>query len=76
MIGVVTKALIPQRRPMVGLILDQEEEPDQPTPRWQDMLAFARSAEQIGIDSLWLVDHFIWSSESLGTCQQRGRRNR
>ncbi len=51
---------------MIGLILDQEEEPDQITPRWRDMLACARSAEQIGIDSLWLLDHFLWSSDPWG----------
>jgi alkanesulfonate monooxygenase SsuD/methylene tetrahydromethanopterin reductase-like flavin-dependent oxidoreductase (luciferase family) len=48
---------------MVGLILNHEEEPNQATPRWQDMLAFVRSAEAIGIDSLWLVDHFMWSAD-------------
>jgi alkanesulfonate monooxygenase SsuD/methylene tetrahydromethanopterin reductase-like flavin-dependent oxidoreductase (luciferase family) len=51
---------------MVGLILDQEEELDQATPRWRDTLAFARGAEAIGIDSLWLVDHFVWSADPRG----------
>jgi hypothetical protein len=66
MIGAMTTDLTPRRRPMVGFILDQEEEPDQATPRWRDILAFARGAEAIGIDSLWLVDHFVWSADPWG----------
>jgi alkanesulfonate monooxygenase SsuD/methylene tetrahydromethanopterin reductase-like flavin-dependent oxidoreductase (luciferase family) len=62
----MTAPLAPRRRPRVGLILDQEEEPGQAAPRWRDMLEFAMSAEAIGIDSLWLVDHFIWSADPWG----------
>lgn len=48
------------------LHLDQEEEPYQATPRWRDILAFARGAEAIGIDSLRLIDHFVWSADPWG----------
>ncbi len=30
------------------------------TPRWADLLAMARRAEALGLDSLWLVDHFFY----------------
>src|SRR4051794_10709407 len=29
------------------------------TPRWADVLALARQAEAIGVDSLWVYDHFL-----------------
>ncbi|HEX5506513.1 MAG TPA: LLM class flavin-dependent oxidoreductase [Thermomicrobiales bacterium] len=29
------------------------------TPRWADILAFARRAEAVGFDSLWVPDHLI-----------------
>jgi alkanesulfonate monooxygenase SsuD/methylene tetrahydromethanopterin reductase-like flavin-dependent oxidoreductase (luciferase family) len=28
------------------------------TPTWQDTLAFARHAEEVGVDSLWVLDNF------------------
>ncbi len=30
------------------------------TPRWADLLAMARRAEALGLDSLWIVDHFFY----------------
>jgi alkanesulfonate monooxygenase SsuD/methylene tetrahydromethanopterin reductase-like flavin-dependent oxidoreductase (luciferase family) len=56
----------PALAPSIGLILNQEEEPGRPTPRWQDMAAFAADAEAIGVDALWLVDHFMWEGDPWG----------
>jgi alkanesulfonate monooxygenase SsuD/methylene tetrahydromethanopterin reductase-like flavin-dependent oxidoreductase (luciferase family) len=30
------------------------------TPRWPDLLAMAQTAEAIGCDSIWIVDHFYY----------------
>ncbi len=30
------------------------------TPRWPDLLAMAQTAEAIGFDSIWIVDHFYY----------------
>ncbi len=30
------------------------------TPRWSDLAAMARRAEDVGFDSLWIVDHFYY----------------
>ena len=30
------------------------------TPRWPDLLAMAQTAEAIGFDSIWVVDHFYY----------------
>ena len=30
------------------------------TPRWEGLAAFAREAEAVGFDSLWVADHFLW----------------
>ncbi len=27
------------------------------TPRWTDLLAMARTAEEVGLDSIWIPDH-------------------
>jgi alkanesulfonate monooxygenase SsuD/methylene tetrahydromethanopterin reductase-like flavin-dependent oxidoreductase (luciferase family) len=39
------------------------------TPRWKDILAFARMAEDLGFDSLWVWDHFVlpWGDGSART---------
>ena len=34
------------------------------TPRWRDLLAMTRLAEEVGFDSVWVTDHFIHRSES------------
>ena len=33
------------------------------TRRWRDMAAMAQLAEDIGFDSVWLVDHFLYLLE-------------
>src|SRR3712207_6734882 len=35
------------------------------TPRWADILAMARRAEDVGFDSLWVPDHLIQSYEGV-----------
>lgn len=49
------------RRPLkVGLFLPYiETQMDGATPRWTDLLAMARRAEEAGFDSLWLADHLL-----------------
>ena len=44
----------------VGLLLiPREGRMGGETPRWSDLRDMAAQAEQVGFDSLWLVDHFI-----------------
>ena len=44
----------------LGLLLPQwERGMDRETPGWDDIARMARQAEQMGIDSLWTVDHFL-----------------
>src|SRR5207247_1718303 len=33
---------------------------------WKDVLATARYAEQVGADSVWVVDHLTWMPPQLG----------
>ena len=47
----------------IGLMLPQEEGPGDPTPTWSLMSAAARLAEDVGVDSLWLVDHVLWAKD-------------
>jgi alkanesulfonate monooxygenase SsuD/methylene tetrahydromethanopterin reductase-like flavin-dependent oxidoreductase (luciferase family) len=51
-------------RPLkVGLLLPHLEgiyQGDQQTARWADLAAMARTAEQVGFDSLWLADHLLY----------------
>lgn len=49
-----------------GVVLNQEEAPDIGTPRWVDIRAMAVGAEAIGLDSVWLVDHFVWRGDPWG----------
>ena len=51
------------RRTQIGLLLNQEEVPGFPEPRWTDIERIATDAEELGFDSLWLVDHFLWRSD-------------
>lgn len=45
------------RRPLkVGIQLPEVEWP----ARWSDMLAIARTAEDVGFDSLWIGDHLLY----------------
>jgi probable F420-dependent oxidoreductase len=50
-----------QRRPLkVGILLPVAEyRLDGRTPRWSDLLAMARLAEDAGFDSVWVVDHLL-----------------
>lgn len=51
----------PRRRLKVGLsvpIIEGTMGGD--TPRWSDVLAISRAAEDVGFDSLWLCDHLIF----------------
>ena len=67
-------ALVPdRRRPLkVGLHLPHAEGMmDGETPRWRDIHAIARLAEDAGFDSLWVADHLLmrfpdWESRPVG----------
>jgi probable F420-dependent oxidoreductase len=50
-----------QQRPLgIGLLLMPTEDRARGTvPRWRDLLAVARRAEEIGFDSVWVPDHLI-----------------
>jgi probable F420-dependent oxidoreductase len=49
--------------PKIGIILPVAEwRMDGETPRWSDLLAMSRKAEEIGFDSIWVVDHLIVES--------------
>jgi alkanesulfonate monooxygenase SsuD/methylene tetrahydromethanopterin reductase-like flavin-dependent oxidoreductase (luciferase family) len=48
----------------VGVILPYaEREMGGETPRWSDILAMARTAEAIGLDSIWISDHLLFRSD-------------
>ncbi len=44
----------------VGLVLITEGGGRVPAPRWSDVRAVARRAEDLGFDSLWLYDHLLF----------------
>jgi probable F420-dependent oxidoreductase len=45
----------------VGLFIPfLERMMDNATPRWEGLAAFAREAEAVGFDSLWVADHVLW----------------
>jgi probable F420-dependent oxidoreductase len=48
-------------RPLkVGLLLpDTQGQLNGADPRWRDIAAIARTAEDVGFDSIWVTDHFI-----------------
>jgi alkanesulfonate monooxygenase SsuD/methylene tetrahydromethanopterin reductase-like flavin-dependent oxidoreductase (luciferase family) len=49
----------------VGLMMPQGDGMRGPgTRRWRDMAAMAQLTEDIGFDSVWLVDHFLYLLES------------
>jgi probable F420-dependent oxidoreductase len=54
-----------KRRPVkVGLFLPTYElEMDGVTPRWNDIVAMARRAEEVGFDSVWVADHLLVRDE-------------
>ncbi len=56
-------------RPLeIGIFLDIFEGVD-PTgqvtapKRWHELRAFARRAETLGFDSLWVPDHLLWRDD-------------
>lgn len=52
----------------VGIILPVAEyRMDGQTPRWNDLLAMSLRAEEIGFDSIWIVDHLIVATEGAET---------
>jgi alkanesulfonate monooxygenase SsuD/methylene tetrahydromethanopterin reductase-like flavin-dependent oxidoreductase (luciferase family) len=61
------KSATNSRRPLkVGLILpDTEREMGGATARWTDLAAMALRAEELGFDSLWVADHFIYRFEGI-----------
>ena len=49
------------RRMKIGLIAGLEENGFAgKTPHYRDLQALAQAAEQVGFDSFWLADHFIY----------------
>ncbi len=53
--------------PKVGMILPEaENDLEGRTPRWQDYVAMARAVEDLGYDSLWFVDHYIYQNDASG----------
>lgn len=51
--------------PEIGIILPVAEfRMDGATPRWSDLLAMSRRAEELGFASIWVVDHLIVRSDT------------
>jgi alkanesulfonate monooxygenase SsuD/methylene tetrahydromethanopterin reductase-like flavin-dependent oxidoreductase (luciferase family) len=49
----------------IGIILPVAEwRMNGATPRWTDLLSMSRRAEEIGFDSVWVVDHLLVVSET------------
>ncbi len=61
-----------QARPCkVGIILpESENDMGGRTARWQDYVTMAGVAEDIGVDSLWFVDHLLYRGEATEAEQQ------
>lgn len=60
----------PNRRPLsVGLYLPTFDQPwaATPAPRWADLVAVAKVAEDVGFDSLWIPDHLLIRPPDAGT---------
>ncbi len=49
-------------RPMgIGIMMPtSDERSGAPAPRFRDLLALAQRAEELGFDSLWVPDHFVY----------------
>ena len=55
----------------LGLILpESENDMGGETPRWNDYVAMAGLAEDIGLDSIWFVDHLLYRGEATQFEQQ------
>lgn len=53
----------------LGLALPQYDgfsAPDKPVLDWPTLAAYARHAEAVGFDSLWLSDHIVWAIDRYG----------
>jgi alkanesulfonate monooxygenase SsuD/methylene tetrahydromethanopterin reductase-like flavin-dependent oxidoreductase (luciferase family) len=51
--------------PKIGIILPVAEwRMDGETPRWSDLKQMATTAEAVGFDSIWVVDHLIVEAEN------------
>jgi alkanesulfonate monooxygenase SsuD/methylene tetrahydromethanopterin reductase-like flavin-dependent oxidoreductase (luciferase family) len=61
--------LVAPRRPLkVGVTVPVPEgELAGGTARWADFLEFARVAEDVGFDSLWVPDHLLWREDDGAT---------
>src|SRR4051794_12197194 len=63
--GPMTTSTAPSR-PRIGLFLQHWDGLDgTPAPRWTDLQATARAAEDAGFDSLWLADHLLMQREGM-----------
>ncbi|MEA2512483.1 MAG: hypothetical protein QOJ59_1970, partial [Thermomicrobiales bacterium] len=57
---------VTRTRPLkIGLLLpDTEDQLNGETARWSDLLAMTQAAEAVGLDSVWVTDHFIHRTET------------
>ena len=64
------------KRPLkVGLLIpSQTWGMDGETPHWPDILRMGQLAEQVGFDSLWLVDHLLARRGASGSARNPRRR--
>jgi alkanesulfonate monooxygenase SsuD/methylene tetrahydromethanopterin reductase-like flavin-dependent oxidoreductase (luciferase family) len=57
----------------LGVILPEAElDMGGATARWSDLAAMARLAEDMGLDSVWFVDHLIYRGDKMTTLDQQG----
>ena len=57
----------------IGIILPEgENDMAGKTARWRDYLSIAQLAEQLGLDSLWYVDHLIYREGKATVVEQQG----
>lgn len=57
----------------LGVILPEAEaDMAGATARWSDFAAMARLAEDMGLDSVWFVDHLIYRGDDMTTLDQQG----
>jgi alkanesulfonate monooxygenase SsuD/methylene tetrahydromethanopterin reductase-like flavin-dependent oxidoreductase (luciferase family) len=63
----------PSGRCKIGIILPEgENDMAGDTARWRDYQAMAHMAEQIGLDSVWYVDHLIYREGRATVVKQQG----
>ena len=44
----------------IGAILPVADDAGTPTPPWPSIRSFAQAAERLGLDSVWMFDHFFY----------------